>query len=91
MKSITIATDGLIDDINSLTIATRGFIQPEVPVEDVKVVIPEPEYGGSGGKSPTVYLRKKYERLEEPKRDILKDDEEVLEIIIHTILSGIID
>lgn len=88
MISINIATDGLIDNPNSLTIATRGLIQPEI-VEDVKVVV-IPERVPGGGKSPTVYMRKRLERLE-PKYDIHKDDQEILEIIIQSILTGIID
>jgi hypothetical protein len=87
---LNIATDGLIDDVTSLTIATRGLIQPEV-VEDVKIILPPAERrGGVGTRGPTIYVRKKPERLE-PYYDIHRDDQEVLEILIQAILSGILD
>jgi len=39
LKPITIATDGLIDDIDSLVIATRGMIQPAAAAEIRREVV----------------------------------------------------
>ena len=82
LSSLNIATDGLIDNVNSLTIATRGLIQPEA-VEEVKVVYP--------GWHPYPYF-KAYKPERKEKKDVYpihRDDEEVLELIIEAFINGL--
>lgn len=86
LNSLTLATEGLIgENINSIVIATEGLIQPALPVDIVRIT-----YGGGGGEIPDVLLKRFRKRLE-PKYDIHKDDQEVIELIIESILSGILD
>ena len=60
----------------------------EIDEEDVVVVHPPP---GGGFYSPEPYKFKVPERLKDELRAIHKDDEEVLQIIIQAVISGLLD
>ncbi len=67
-----------------------GLGTPFELVEDVVVVLPRP-VPRVGGISALEALKKKLLKRKEPGYDIHRDDQEVLEIIIEAILSGILE
>lgn len=89
MSSLNLATDGLLDRPTSLSIATRGLLQNEI-IDGVVVVV-SPRQGSGGGVNvgyvPSSVTRYQLPDRDELDRSIHKDDEEVLEILIQTILG----
>jgi len=91
LRPISIATEGMIEDRTPLSIATRGLLLI-VPVEQVVVVRRR-----KGGYHPERVLipfpwkepiKFKIEDRKLPSRDIHKDDEEVLKILVEIITGG---
>jgi hypothetical protein len=94
MDSLNMATDGLLDrgDKPALAIASRGLLRTTIII----IVTPEPEVkrGGTGG-GPGARYSSAYEKWELPKVSvssrIIRDDNEVFEIIIIALESGLIE
>ena len=89
MNSLNMASEGLLYSPTPLSIATHGLIWIE-DVEDVVVVIEQPVVGGGGGGWSGLYMdRYKIEKRTEDRK-IYEDDDEVVEILIQLLLSGVI-
>ena len=81
IRPIQTATDGLIFARSPLSIAVRGLLAGAGALPTVL------EYHG-GGMRGGAWDELEYERI---RRRILREDEEMLEIIIQAILSGVFD
>jgi hypothetical protein len=93
--SLNIASDGYLDSPTPLTIATRGLIYNGEVTDEVVIVVPEERKrragAGPGARYISPYVERfKIDRRKEKERDIHTDDQEVLEILVQTILSGVI-
>jgi hypothetical protein len=81
IRPIQAVTDGLLFARSPLSIAVRGLLAAAGALPTVL------EYHG-GGMSGGAWDELEYERI---RRKILREDEEMLEIIIQAILSGVFD
>lgn len=98
MSLLNLVTRGHLDDSSPLSVATRGHLNFDVAIEDVKLVVVEETTrqsspGGIGvnvGPVPSYQRYVLQDRAIEEKRDINDDDDEVLELLI-TMFTGIVD
>lgn len=94
IKPLSIATEGLIDDRSPLSIATRGLILI-VPVEQVVIVKRPHGYWKqreliSFPWPDPLPIKVKIPQRMEAGRDIHKDDEQVLQILVESLINGLI-
>jgi hypothetical protein len=79
MSSLSIATRGYLEE-SAAAIATRGYLEVEIIVE-----VPAPTGGGTGGRMRRRVTRRVYapipETTDELMKQILREDEELIEII----------
>lgn len=68
-------------------LAKTEYIAP--PEEEIIIEVEQPRRGGVRARGPTVYVKKR--QPVEVYGDIHRDDQEILEIIIESILSGILE
>lgn len=95
IRPISVATDGLIDDRSPLSIAARGYILIPTPAGEVVIVRRK---HGRGASVENVILPFPWpEPIRVPVvarkigRDIHQDDDEVLAILIQTIVNGLLN
>jgi hypothetical protein len=78
INPLLVATDGYLPGPTTLSIAVNGYLGAGVIVE-------KPEYRGGGQRGDAWDLEKFEEDL------LIREDEELLEIIIMALTSGVID
>jgi hypothetical protein len=93
---LNLITRGHLDDSTPLSVATRGHLNFEGVIEDVKIVVEAPKRQGSpGGISvghiPSYSRYRIPERVEDERRDVREDDDEIVEIIVQIITSGVLE
>ncbi len=86
LNSLNMASEGLLYDTTPLSIAALGMLN--IAVDDDVVVIVPPELMTIGGSASGPVRARMQKR--DGKKAVHRDDDEVLEILIQIILSGIL-